>query len=117
MLRPSTGQLPANAAGPAGFDEFFDNPNTIPRELAGLKGIFRPVSVKATSVGDRVELLFHGLKLGIFEGGIAYHVLSGSRLVHQEAVVSTQEANTAYLYETDCGSPHRLKRSDPGGGR
>jgi hypothetical protein len=47
-----------------------------------------------------VEVLFQGLKLGIFEGGIAYTFYPGSRLIHQEAVVSTQEPNTAYLYDT-----------------
>src|SRR5947207_9562248 len=86
--------------GPAGFDEFFDNPGTHPEGTRRFEGIFRPVSVKATSVGDRVELLFQGLKLGIFDGGIAYTFYPGSRLVHQEAVVSTQVPDTAYLYDT-----------------
>ena len=36
-------------------------------------------------------MLFQGLKLGIFEGGIAYTFYPGSRLIYQEAVVSTQE--------------------------
>src|SRR5262245_42143022 len=86
--------------GRAGFDEFFDNPANHPEGTRRFEGIFRPVSVKATSVGDRVELLFQGLKLGIFEGGVAYTFYPGSRLVHQEAVVSTQEPETAYLYDT-----------------
>ena len=86
--------------GRAGFDEFFDNPNTDPEGTRRFEGVFRPVSVKVASIGDRVELLFQGLKLGIFEGGVAYTFYPGSRLVHQEAVVSTQEPNTAYLYET-----------------
>ena len=86
--------------GRAGFDEFFDNPNTDPEGTRRFEGVFRPVSVKVASIGDRVEVLFQGLKLGIFEGGIAYTFYPGSRLVHQEAVVSTQEPNTAYLYET-----------------
>src|SRR5262245_28364871 len=86
--------------GRSGFDEFFDNPNTHPEGTRRFEGVFRPVSVKATSVGDRVELLFQGLKLGIFEGGVAYTFYPGSRLMHQEAVVSTHEPDTAYLYET-----------------
>src|SRR6516164_3251389 len=47
-----------------------------------------------------IEVMFQGLKLGIFEGGIAYTFYPGSRLIYQEAVVSTQEPNTAYLYDT-----------------
>jgi len=86
--------------GPAGFDEFFDFPGNHPDGTRRFEGAFRPVSVKARSVGDRIELLFQGLKLGIFEGGIAYTFYPGSRLVHQEAVVSTQEPNTAFLYDT-----------------
>ena len=86
--------------GPAGFDEFFDFPGNHPDGTRRFEGAFRPVSVKARSVGNRIELLFQGLKLGIFEGGIAYTFYPGSRLVHQEAVVSTQEPNTAYLYDT-----------------
>ena len=47
-----------------------------------------------------MEVLFQGLKLGIFEGGIAYTFYPGMRLIYQEAVVSTQEPNAAYLYDT-----------------
>jgi hypothetical protein len=86
--------------GPAGFDEFFDYPGNHPDGTRRFEGAFRPVSAKARSVGDRVEVLFQGLKLGIFEGGIAYTFYPGSRLIHQEAVVSTQEPDTAYLYDT-----------------
>src|SRR3954471_15589550 len=86
--------------GRAGFDEFFDFPGNHPEGTRRFEGAFRPVNVKARSVGDRIELLFQGLKLGIFEGGIAYTFYPGSRLIHQEAVVSTQEPNTAYLYDT-----------------
>src|SRR5580765_7042075 len=86
--------------GPAGFDEFFDYPGSHPDGTRRFEGAFRPVSAKARSIGNRVEVLFQGLKLGIFEGGIAYTFYPGSRLVHQEAVVSTQEPNTAFLYDT-----------------
>jgi hypothetical protein len=41
----------------------------------------------ARSIGN---LLFEGLKLGIFEGGIAYTFYPGSRLIYQEAVVLTR---------------------------
>jgi hypothetical protein len=86
--------------GPAGFDEFFDYPGSHPDGTRRFEGAFRPVSAKARSFGNRIEVLFQGLKLGIFEGGIAYTFYPGSRLIHQEAVVSTQEPNTAYLYDT-----------------
>jgi hypothetical protein len=86
--------------GRAGFDEFFDFPGNHPDGTRRFEAAFQPVSAKATTVGDRVEVLFQGLKMGIFAGGIAYTFYPGSRLIYQEAVVSTQEPDTAYLYET-----------------
>ena len=86
--------------GRAGFDEFFDFPGNHPEGTRRFEGAFRPVSAKARSIGNRVEVLFDGLKLGVFEGGIAYTFYPGSRLIYQEAVVSTREPDTAYLYDT-----------------
>ena len=63
--------------GRAGFDEFFDFPGNHPEGTRRFEGAFRPVSAKATSVGDRVEVLFQGLKMGIFDGRDRVHVLSG----------------------------------------
>ena len=86
--------------GRAGFDEFFDFPGNHPDGTRRFEGAFQPVSAKARSVGNRVEVLFEGLKLGIFKGGIAFTFYPGTRLIYQEAVVSTQEPDTAYLYDT-----------------
>ncbi len=85
--------------GRAGFDEFFDFPGNHPDGTRRFEGAFLAVSAKARSVGNRVEVLFEGLKLGIFKGGIAFTFYPGSRLIYQEAVVSTQEPDTAYLYD------------------
>jgi hypothetical protein len=86
--------------GRAGFDEFFDYPGNDPEGSRRFEGAFRPVGAKARTTGNRVEVVFEGLKLGIFEGGIAYTFYPGSRLIYQEAVVSTTEPSTAYLYDT-----------------
>ena len=56
--------------GRAGFDEFFDFPGTHPEGTRRFEAAFRPVSAKARSIGNRIEVLFQGLKLGIFVGGI-----------------------------------------------
>src|SRR5215831_1351706 len=86
--------------GRAGFDEFFDYPGNRPEGTRRFDGAFKPLNASVRSIGDRIEVLFQGLKLGIFEGGIAYTFYPGSRLIYQEAVVSTQEPDTAYLYDT-----------------
>src|SRR3954451_13497142 len=44
--------------GPAGFDEFFDFPGSHPDGTRRFEAAFQPVSVKATSIGDRLELMF-----------------------------------------------------------
>lgn len=98
--RPQCWAATGKRRGRAGFDEFFDFPGNHPDGTRRFEGAFQPVSAKAASVGNRVEVLFHGLKMGIFEGGVAYTFYPGSRLIYQEAVVSTQEPNTAYLYDT-----------------
>jgi hypothetical protein len=58
--------------GRAGFDEFFDFPGSHPEGTRRFEGVFRPVAAKTQSVGNWIEVLFQGLKLGIFKGGIAY---------------------------------------------
>ena len=46
--------------GRAGFDEFFDFPGNHPEGTRRFEGAFRPVSVKARSIGNRIEVLFKG---------------------------------------------------------
>ena len=102
VVRNASPQYWANTGkrrGRAGFDEFFDYPGNDPEGTRRFEGAFRPVRATARTVGNRVEVLFEGLKLGIFEGGVAYTFYPASRLIYQEAVVSTQEPATAYLYD------------------
>jgi hypothetical protein len=98
--RPQYWASTGKRRGRAGFDEFFDFPGNHPEGTRRFEGAFQPTVARATSVGDRVEVIFQGLKMGIFEGGIAYTFYPGSRLIYQEAVVSTEEPDTAYLYDT-----------------
>ncbi len=45
------------------------------------------------------EISFDGFQMGIFQGGITYTFYPGSRLIQQEAVVSTNEQDVAYFYD------------------
>lgn len=81
-----------------GWDEFFDNPSLHPEGTRHFPGVFRLTGAKAKSVGDRLELQFDGLKMGPFAGSVAITIYPGSRLIQQEALVSTQQDNTAYFY-------------------
>jgi hypothetical protein len=82
-----------------GWDAFFDFPPGHPDGTRRFEAVFKLQSAKARSVGDRVELTFDGLRMGIFTGAIAYTIYPGSRLIEQEAVVSTQASDVAYYYD------------------
>ena len=98
-LRPQYWASTGKRRGRAGFDEFFDFPGNDPAGTRRFEGLFQATAAKVRSIGDRVEVLFDGLAMGIFRGGIAYTFYPGSRLIRQDAVASTQEPMTAYLYD------------------
>ncbi|HEU0005207.1 MAG TPA: hypothetical protein VFS12_04365, partial [Terriglobia bacterium] len=62
-----------------GWDAFFDRPFTHPEGTRRFVGEFQLRSAKARSVGDRLEVFFDGLRLGSFQGGIAFTIFPGSR--------------------------------------
>src|SRR6185295_3434617 len=51
-----------------GWDQFFDFPPSHPDGTRSFTGQFRAASAKAVTVGNRVEVWFAGLQLGIFSG-------------------------------------------------
>src|SRR5438067_1652870 len=71
----------------------------IPVDISGVKpGPVRVESAKAWTEGDRVEVSFAGLRMGIFSGEISYVFYPSSRLIEQRATVSTNEPDTAFFY-------------------
>src|SRR4051794_26739650 len=97
-----------------GWDAFFDFPLSHPDGTRSFLGVFRPQRVQVESIGDRVELAFGGMGLGIFSGSIRYQFFPGSRLVEQAAVLSTAEPDTAYFY--DAGIEMGADRDSIAGG-
>ncbi|MBI3681808.1 MAG: hypothetical protein HY235_15620 [Acidobacteria bacterium] len=83
-----------------GWDAFFDFPPSHPEGTRRFEGSFKLNSARARTAGDRVEILFDGLEMGIFQGGIAYTFYPASRLIQQEAVVTTREQDVAFFYDT-----------------
>jgi hypothetical protein len=81
-----------------GWDEFFDFPPSHPDGTHSYEGAFELHSAHAETIGNRVEVTFDGLHLGIFRGSIRYQFFPGSRLIEQAAVVSTREPDTAFIY-------------------
>lgn len=82
-----------------GWDQFFDFPPSHPDGTRRFQSEFKAAKAIVRTKGDRVEVLFEGLRLGIFDGGIAYTFYPGSRLIQQEAVAVTREPDTAYFYD------------------
>ncbi len=82
-----------------GWDAFFDFPPSHPDGTRSFLGVFHPQRAQVESIGDRVELSFDGMALGIFSGSIHYQFFPGSRLVEQAALLSTTEPDTAYFYD------------------
>jgi hypothetical protein len=82
-----------------GWYAFFDDPTTHPEGTRHVQGAFRLRAAAARSVGERVEVAFDGLRMGGFEGGVSYTFHPGSRLIQQEAVLTTDEPDVAYYYD------------------
>lgn len=82
-----------------GFDQFFDFPPSHPDGTRSFLADFKLSAGRATYDGERVDIAFDGLKLGIFKGSIHYLFYPGSNLIQQRAIVSTDEPDTAYFYD------------------
>ncbi len=82
-----------------GWNAFFDDPTTHPDGTRHVQSTFRLRAAHARSVGERVEIVFDGLRMGSFDGGLAYTFYPGSRLIQQEAVLTTYDADVAYYYD------------------
>jgi hypothetical protein len=83
-----------------GWDQFFDFPPSHPEGTRSFAGEFTLKRARASTIGDRLEIAFDGLRAGIFEGSIRYVIFPGSRMIEQVAVMSTREPDTAYFYDT-----------------
>ena len=82
-----------------GWDAFFDFPPSHPDGTRTFLAEFNLKSARASTIGNRVEITFDGLRAGIFEGSIRYVFFPGSRLIEQVAVMTTREPDTAYFYD------------------
>src|ERR1035437_9303837 len=82
-----------------GWDAFFDFPPSGPDGPRSFLGEFHPKNVRATTIGERLEVAFDGMRLGIFEGEIRYTLYPGSRLIEQQAAMKTAEQDVAYFYD------------------
>ncbi len=82
-----------------GWNAFFDYPPEHPDGTQSYALAFTPTHMTIRTAGDRLEVAYDGLKLGVFEGELVYTIFPGGRLVQQTAVVSTERPDTAFYYD------------------
>ena len=97
-----------------GWDAFFDFPPGAPEGTRAFFADFHPKNARVRSTGDRVEVSFDGMRMGIFEGRLRYVFYPGSRLIEQQAAMTTEEPDVAYFY--DAGLRIRSRADETAGG-
>jgi hypothetical protein len=90
-----------------GWYAFFDDPTTHPDGTRHVQSTLQLRGATARSVGERVEIVFDGFRMGSFDGGLVYTFYPGSRLIQQEAVLTTYDPDVAYYYDAglEMGAP------------
>jgi hypothetical protein len=80
------------------WNTFFDKPASRPHQTyCGRLDLQR---LRVASEGRRASITLGDLAIGPFTGELVFTVYSGSRLLHVEAVVATEEGRRAILYDT-----------------
>lgn len=94
-----------------GWDAFFDFPPAAPEGTRQFMLEFHPAKASVRTVGERVEVTFDGMHLGIFNGDLRYTFYPGSSLIQQTALLSTKEPDTAFYYDAglQMSSPQDLR--------
>lgn len=85
------------------WNEFFDKPGR--RSFTNHVSRLQPKQVRVSSEGRRARVAVGGLHIGSFSGQLEFTFFATGRLVHVEAVVSTQEDRRAILYDAGLTSP------------
>ncbi len=98
-----------------GWNAFFDFPPADPQGTRQFLLEFHPTTVTAQTVGDRVEVTFDGLRLGIFTGSLRYTFYPGIPLIQQAALASTHEPDTAFYYDAGLEMTAEQDRRTGGG--
>src|SRR5262249_33751797 len=86
-----------------GWNVFFDNPPRRPHETFQAK--LERKRARVESHGRRCTVIIDELAAGPFRGDLRFTVYAGCRLVHVEAVLTTEKDACAILYDTGLSSP------------
>src|SRR5215469_16132722 len=70
-----------------------------PEEIRHATASFHSDTCSVKSDGDRIEITFPGLNMGIFSGSLRFTVYGGTNLIRMDAIARTEEPSVAYKYE------------------
>ena len=87
---------------PAGWVAFFDKVPTRPYQ--SYRAELRKKSARVVSEGNRSTIIIDEISAGSFHGDLRFTLYPNTRLVHVQAVVSTQQDGTAFLYDAGLSS-------------
>ena len=99
-----------------GWDTFWDAPLHLPGDEGDLKrrtpgvprkpeevkrgtAVYRAERCDVVTDGARINVVFPGVSLGVFEGRLQFTVYKGTNLIRQEVIASTTEYPVAYKYD------------------
>jgi hypothetical protein len=80
------------------WDVFRDPPLNHPEEVRRSTAAYNADKIVVRTDGARLEVLFPGLSMGVFSGGLRFTVYRGTNLLRLEAVAKTNEPSVAYIY-------------------
>ncbi|AGA27112.1 CehA/McbA family metallohydrolase domain-containing protein [Singulisphaera acidiphila] len=93
---------PDRPPGMSLFNVFFDNPAK--RPFQSYRAQLDLKRIRVVSQGQRASVILGNVAAGPFTGELHLTVYRGSRLVNVESVLSTKEADRAYLYDAGLAS-------------
>ncbi len=88
---------PPTPPGMSVFNVFFDNPAKRPNRA--VTATFEGKALRVLVEGPRASLAVGPIAAGPFRGELVVTAYAGARLLHVEAVLSTTEDRTAFLYD------------------
>jgi hypothetical protein len=70
-----------------------------PEEVQRAEAVFQVQSCSVKTNGQRLEISYPGVQLGVFAGALQYTVYKGANLIRQEVIAKTEERAVAYKYD------------------
>lgn len=70
-----------------------------PEEVQRAAAVFQVQGCSVKTNGQRLEISYPGVQLGVFSGALQYTVYKGASLIRQEVIAKTEERAVAYKYD------------------